>query len=96
MKYNEDVADDLIQVVKNKARAEGDKASALLLEQALSPTDIWLLNEVKFRKWGLHNYVARMLTELARDMEVVRINNIEDDEEQAREREMDMLVRMGR
>lgn len=93
MKYNEDVADDLISDVRAKAQQQYDKAREWAKE---TEYDIWKLSDEKFRLWHFHNCVARILWDLAKDMEQTRINHIEDEDERGHEREMDMMIRMGR
>ena len=92
-KYDDDVADALISDVRAKAKQQHDKAAEWAKE---TDFDVWKLSDEKFRMWHFHNCVSRILYELCKDMEQTRIHHIEDEDERGHERDMDMMIRMGR
>lgn len=93
MKYDDEVADALIDKVRAKAKVYWDIAKKI---EDAKPGNIFLRSEVDFRHWSYNNAISRLLYEIASDMEQTRIHHILDDEERGRERDMDMMIRMGR
>lgn len=93
MKYDDEVADELISIVTAKAKVYWDIAKEI---EDAKPINIFLRSQEDFRSWSYNKAVSNLLYELVSDMEQTRIRHILDDEERGRERDMDMMVRMGR
>lgn len=93
MKYDDEIADALISEVTAKAKVYWDAAKKI---EDAEEGSVFLRSEVDFRNWSYNNAISRLLYEIASDMEQTRIHHITDDEERGRERDMDMMVRMGR